>query len=126
MENIKPILTRYKSHLVTALIVAIIFYALGHTIAFNENLSWVYFNRTNTEKFVLNSKTASNIQRDLYSNLIDAYDQVVECLRFNKQTCDPEVVGKKLNDLAKEKEQMIIELNKTYFETEKLIKEMGY
>ncbi len=126
MMNIKPILIKYKSHIVTALIVAVTFYALGHTVAFNKDISWVYANRTNTEKIILNSKNISNIQLNLYSNLIDAYDQVVLCLQFNKQTCDSEVVGKKLSDLAKEKEQMIIELNKSFLETENLLNSMGY
>lgn len=126
MKKLKLILIRYKSHIVVALIVAVIFYALGHTVAFNEDISWVYHNKDNTEKFIKHSATSYDLQRRITLNYSQTDELIIECLKLNMQICIPEVSGKELERLAKEREQMITELNKVNSETENLIKVMGY
>ncbi len=125
MKKIKPILTKYKSHLVTALIVAIIFYALGHTIAFNEDLSWVYQNKNNTEELIHNFQKTYGVQKRITEIYTNSLQELLECIAKNK-SCDVKQSLEEQNSLASERNLLMNELEKLNQETGNFIKGMGY
>ena len=126
MKKIKLVLIKYKSHIVTTLIVAVIFYALGHTVAFNEDISWVYQNKDNTEEFIKHSSESYDLQRRITLNYEQSYDGLLDCFSKGKDNCSLEELLNNQKQLASERESLITELDKINSETEVLIKEMGY
>ena len=122
----KKILVKYKSYIILSLLVALTSFALGHTVAYNKDITWVYTNKTNTEKFIKHSAQSYDLQRRITLNYSQSNDLITECLKLNMQICLPEVSGKELERLSKEREQMISELDKINFETGNLLKEMGF
>lgn len=122
----KIILIKYKYYIILSLLVAIISFVLGHTVAYNKDLSWVYNNRSKTEKFIQHSAESYDLQRRISLNYSQAFDQIVECFKLNLQTCDPKIAGKKLDDLRQERDKMIAELDKLNLKTEALLQEMSF
>lgn len=126
LSRIKTFLTKYKSHVVLALIVSVSSFVLGHTVAYNKDLNWVYNNRSKTEKFIQHSAESYDLQRRISLNYSQAFDQIIECFKLDLKTCDPETAGNKLDALARERDQMVIELSELNFKTETLLQEMGF
>ncbi len=126
MIKIKTILIKYKSHIVTAFILAIIFYALGHTVAFNEDISWVYQNKDNTEKLIKHSSESYTLQQKISLNYEQSYNGLLDCFSKGKDNCSLEELLNNQKQLVSERESMITELNKINSETENLLKAMGY
>lgn len=124
--NYRDILVKYKSFIILAIVVSIVSFILGRTTIFNRDLSWVYYNREKTQEFILHSKDVFNLQREIYLNFTEAYNLIAECLKFDKQTCDPEIAGKQLDDLQKKRDQMVTKLNELNYKTETLLQKMGF
>lgn len=122
----RALFIKYKSYLILALLVAVVSFILGYTVAYNRDLNWVYHNTDNTEKFVQLSAQTYELQRNIALNYSEAHEQLTECLKFDQKTCDAETAGKKLDTLAQERDKMIIELNKLNFQIGTLLKEMGF
>lgn len=122
----KTILIKYKYYIILSLLLAVISFVLGHTVAYNKDLNWVYNNRSKTEKFIQHSAESYDLQRRISLNYSQAFDQIIECFKLDLKTCDPETAGNKLDALARERDQMIIELNELNFKTETLLQEMGF
>ena len=122
----KTILFKYKSQLILAGFVAVIFFALGYIIAYNKDLTWVYANRSRTEKFVRLSAQSYELQRKIIYSYADAIKLIMDCNDPNKSPCDAASSAKKLTELSDEKDKMVNELNNLTIQTGNLLKEMGF
>lgn len=134
-SNLKKILLRllkykiffykYKSHIVLALLVGIASFVLGHTIAYNNNLTWVYANKDRTERFVQISAESYELQSRITYNYADAIKILIDCSDFSSSTCDYSASAQKLQQLSEEKDRIFLELNNLNIKTGNLLKEMG-
>lgn len=108
-----------------AVLVGVGSFLLGHTVAYNNNLTWVYRNRDITEKFVQISAESHELQRRIISNYADVIKILINCSDAGSATCDYSASAQKLQQLVEEKERMLSELNNLTIKTGNLLKEMG-
>lgn len=118
--KIVDLLARYKSYIILAILVAVTFYFLGHTVAYNSNLTWVYNNRNTTEKLISNFKKTYDKQREISLNYHTAYTDLVNCLIANT-SCDAKASEQKQLELSNKRNVLVDELNKLNFENEKIM-----
>lgn len=119
-SRIRIALSKYKSHLILTVLVGLASYILGHTIAYNENITWVYTNRSTTAELISSFRKTYDKQREIALNYQTAYQGLLDCM-LHKPDCDTETSSQKQLELSNKRNSLVDELNKLDFETEKIM-----
>lgn len=119
-SRLRIILSQYKSHLILAVLVGVGSFLLGHTVAYNNNLTWVYHNGNSTQELISNFRKTYDKQREIALNYHTAYTDLVNCLIANN-SCDAKASEQKQLELSNKRNTLVDELNKLNFETEKIM-----
>lgn len=74
IKKTKILLSKYKFNIILILLIAVVFFALGHTVAFNEDINRVYVNRTNAQKLKVEGYSNEHKKLGKPSSLSDTWD----------------------------------------------------
>lgn len=113
-------LAKYKSHIILAVLVGVSSYVLGHTIAYNNDITWVYRNRDTTVELISTFKKTYDKQAEIASNYHIAYTDLLNCL-IGDPSCDVKTSSQKQLELSTKRNSLVDELNKLNFETDRIM-----
>lgn len=119
-SRLRIIISQYKSHIVLAVLVAVVFFILGHTVAYNNNLTWVYHNGNSTQELINNFRKTYDKQQEIALNYHTAYTDLVNCLITNN-SCDVKASEQKQLELSNKRNTLVDELNELNFETDRIM-----
>lgn len=119
-SRIRIALSKYKSHLILAVLVGAGSFLLGHTVAYNNNLTWVYRNGNNTKELISVFKKTYDKQAEIASNYHIAYTDLLNCL-IGDSSCDVKTSSQKQLELSTKRNSLVAELNKLNFETDRIM-----
>lgn len=120
IKQARNFLTKYKSHIILAVLVGVGSFLLGHTVAYNNNLNWVYYNGNSAKELISNFRKTYDKQQEIALNYQTAYQGLLDCM-LHKPDCDTETSSQKQLELSNKRNTLVDELDKLDFETEKIM-----